>query len=66
MIWQTGAMALVGVLLIVTGAPLCVAGVRMALTRPRPYSLYGMVLAPLGLTMALLGIARLLEPRLFG
>jgi len=41
-------------------------GVRVALERGRPLNLAGMLLAPLGLCLALLGVGRLLSPSFFG
>jgi lysophospholipase L1-like esterase len=55
-----------GFALVVAG--LCVAGfgVRVALERPRPRNLAGMLLAPVGLCVALLGVGRMLSPAFFG
>ncbi|HXU82915.1 MAG TPA: GDSL-type esterase/lipase family protein, partial [Polyangia bacterium] len=41
-------------------------GVRLALEAPRPRNLIGMLLAPLGLCVALVGVGRLLSPGFFG
>lgn len=48
------------------GAALCVTGVRYATGRPRPLDLVGALLAPAGLLIGYLGVARLLDERLFG
>lgn len=53
------ALLLAGILL--TGL-----GVRLALERGRPLNLAGMLLAPLGLCLALIGVGRLLSPSFFG
>jgi anthranilate phosphoribosyltransferase len=50
----------VGAALVVTGIVLGVAGVRVALERPRPLNLLGMLLAPAGMALAFVGVARLL------
>src|SRR4051794_18240725 len=41
-------------------------GVRLALERARPRNLAGMLLGPLGLCVALLGVGRLMSPSFFG
>lgn len=56
---------LLGVVLIVFGGALAVVGVRLAMGRARPADLGGMVLAPLGVVVALLGAGRLLSPSFF-
>lgn len=57
---------LLGVFLIATGLALVVVGVVLATERPRPLNLAGALLAPLGLLLAFLGVARLLQPGFFG
>lgn len=56
---------LLGLLLILVGGTLAVFGVRLATGRARPADLGGMVLAPLGVVVALLGAGRLLSPTFF-
>lgn len=51
--------------LVLVGIALAVAGVRVALERPRPLNLAGMILAPVGLGVALLGAGRWLSPSFF-
>jgi lysophospholipase L1-like esterase len=55
-----------GLALILAGLPVAGAGVRLALERPRPINLAGMLLAPLGLALALAGVGRALSPSFFG
>lgn len=50
------------ILLIAGGAALAAWGTRLALTRPRPANLGGMLLAPLGLLVAYGGVAWLIGP----
>jgi lysophospholipase L1-like esterase len=57
---------LLGFALILAGIVVAGLGVRMALERPRPLNLAGMLLAPLGLCIALLGVGRALSPSFFG
>lgn len=45
------------------GAVLAVAGLRLALYRPRPLDLAGMLLAPAGVWLFLAGVAALLPAR---
>src|SRR3954471_6216957 len=52
--------------LIVPGLLAAGFGVRLALERPRPRNLAGMLLAPVGLCVALLGVGRILTPSFFG
>ena len=56
---------MIGILGIVVGLVLAVMGLRLALGRRRPVNLMGMLLAPLGLLVALLGTGRLLSPEFF-
>jgi lysophospholipase L1-like esterase len=51
-----------GLVLVVAGLALSGFGVRLALERPRPVNLLGMLLAPAGLALALLGLGRVLSP----
>lgn len=51
-------------LLITAGAALAAWGTRLAVTRPRPASLGGMLLAPIGLLVAYGGVAWLVGARL--
>lgn len=55
-----------GLPLVLVGLFAAGAGVRVALERPRPLNLAGMLLAPLGLSLALLGAGRMLSPSFFG
>jgi lysophospholipase L1-like esterase len=55
-----------GFALILVGGALGALGVRVALERPRPLNLAGMLLAPAGLAIALLGVGRVLSPSFFG
>jgi lysophospholipase L1-like esterase len=55
-----------GLALVLAGILLAGAGVRVALERGRPLNLAGMLLAPLGLCLALLGVGRMLSPSFFG
>jgi len=55
-----------GVALILAGILLTGFGVRVAIERGRPRNLAGMLLAPLGLGLALLGVGRMLSPTFFG
>jgi lysophospholipase L1-like esterase len=57
---------MLGIALVLVGVTLAGLGVRTALERPRPLNLAGMLLAPLGLGLALLGVGRLLSPGFFG
>jgi lysophospholipase L1-like esterase len=57
---------MLGLALVLAGAALAGLGVRVALERPRPMNLAGMLLAPAGLGLALLGVGRLLAPGFFG
>ena len=41
-------------------------GAKQALTRPRPWSYVGMLVAPAGALLALAGLGRLLNPNFFG
>src|SRR5690349_2766254 len=52
--------------LVLVGVALAVVGIRVALERPRPVNLAGMILAPIGLGLALLGVGRWLSPDFFG
>lgn len=63
---HTGAARMLGFALVLVGVVLAVLGVRVALERPRPLNLAGMLLAPAGLALALLGVGRLLSPSFFG
>jgi hypothetical protein len=55
-----------GLALVLGGLPIAALGVRMALERGRPLDLAGMLVAPLGLCLALLGAGRMLSPVFFG
>jgi len=55
-----------GFALVVVGLLVAGFGVRVALERPRPRNLAGMLLAPVGLCVALLGVGRMLSPAFFG
>ena len=55
-----------GFALVLAGLALAGLGVRLALERPRPLNLGGMLLAPLGLCLAFLGVGRMLSPTFFG
>jgi lysophospholipase L1-like esterase len=55
-----------GLTLVLAGLLVAGFGVRLALERPRPRNLAGMLLAPVGLGLALLGVGRLLSPAFFG
>jgi lysophospholipase L1-like esterase len=55
-----------GFVLVVVGLGVAGFGVRVALERPRPRNLAGMLLAPVGLCVALLGVGRMLSPAFFG
>jgi acyl-CoA thioesterase-1 len=55
-----------GFALVLAGIPLAGFGVRLALERPRPRNQAGMLLAPLGLALVLLGVGRMLSPSFFG
>jgi lysophospholipase L1-like esterase len=55
-----------GFALVLAGILVAGFGVRVALERPRPLNLAGMLLAPLGLCVALLGVGRVLSPSFFG
>jgi acyl-CoA thioesterase-1 len=55
-----------GFALVLAGIVAAGAGVRVALERPRPLNLAGMLLAPVGLGIALLGVGRMLSPVFFG
>jgi lysophospholipase L1-like esterase len=55
-----------GLVLVLAGILLTGAGVRVALDRGRPLALAGMLLAPLGLFLALIGVGRVLSPSFFG
>jgi GDSL-like lipase/acylhydrolase family protein len=55
-----------GFALVLVGILLAGAGARVALERPRPLNLAGMLLAPVGLALALLGVGRMLSPSFFG
>jgi hypothetical protein len=57
---------MIGVALVALGAVAAVSGVRLALERPRPISLAGALLAPVGLALALLGAGRLVFPGFLG
>jgi anthranilate phosphoribosyltransferase len=57
---------MLGAALLVAGSTLAVVGMRMALERPRPLNLLGMLLAPTGLALALAGVARWLSPAFLG
>jgi lysophospholipase L1-like esterase len=55
-----------GLVLVLAGLLVAGFGVRVALERPRPRNLAGMLLAPVGLCVALLGAGRMLSPAFFG
>lgn len=55
-----------GLALVLAGILITGVGVRVALERGRPLALAGMLAAPLGLCLALLGVGRLLSPTFFG
>jgi len=55
-----------GMALVLAGLLVAGFGVRVALERPRPRNLAGMLLAPVGLCVALLGVGRMLSPSFFG
>jgi lysophospholipase L1-like esterase len=55
-----------GLALVLAGILITGAGVRVALERGRPLNLAGMLLAPLGLCLALMGVGRVLSPSFFG
>jgi lysophospholipase L1-like esterase len=57
---------MLGLALVLAGAALAGLGVRVALERPRPLNLAGMLLAPAGLVLALLGVGRWLAPGFLG
>jgi hypothetical protein len=58
---HTGLMA-VAIVLTLAGSALGVFGLRIALERPRPLNLLGMLLAPAGLALAFAGVGRWLSP----
>lgn len=55
-----------GLALVLAGLGAAGFGVRVALERSRPRSLAGMLLAPVGLCVALAGVGRMLSPSFFG
>jgi lysophospholipase L1-like esterase len=57
---------MIGTPLILIGVVVAALGIRLALERRRPINLVGMLLAPSGLLVALLGAGRLLSPAFFG
>ena len=50
----------------VLGLGLAGYGAKQALTRPRPWSYVGMLVAPAGALLALAGLGRLLNPNFLG
>ena len=57
---------IVGLVLLLLGLGGAGYGAKQALTRPRPWSYVGMLLAPAGALLALAGLGRLLNPNFWG
>ena len=57
---------IVGILLLISGIVLAGFGANVALTRARPLSYVGMLVAPAGALLAMTGLGRLLNPNFFG
>lgn len=55
-----------GVLLFLLGGFLAGYGAKLAVTRVKPWSYVGMMVAPVGALLAMTGLGRLLNPNFFG